>query len=131
MILHEITPNPKLQWPPKYVKVEKFLFWKPVTYFLSTCSVLPPCASSTMNELGHHSGLAPTAFLFNSVIHGERSIYLLLFLMMKAIGTPLRHLSNTITVYKGNCTHGNGTSRDNVKSPIPVADVVFSSHRPR
>jgi hypothetical protein len=40
--LHEITPNPKLQWPLKCVKVEKFLFWRPVTYFLNTRSVLPP-----------------------------------------------------------------------------------------
>jgi hypothetical protein len=45
MILHEITPNPKLQWPLKCVKVEKFMFWRPMMYFLSTRSVLPPrCA---------------------------------------------------------------------------------------
>jgi hypothetical protein len=68
--------------------------------------LISACVSSTMNALGCHSGLAPTAFLFNSVIQGERSICLLLFVMMKAIGTPLRHLSNTISVYKGNCTHG-------------------------
>jgi hypothetical protein len=42
MILHEIIPNPKLQWLLKCIKVEKFLFWRPVTFFLSTCSVLPP-----------------------------------------------------------------------------------------
>jgi hypothetical protein len=40
--LHEITPNPKLQWPLKCVKVEKFLFWRPVTYFLSTVVCFHP-----------------------------------------------------------------------------------------
>jgi hypothetical protein len=29
MILHEITPNPKLQWPLKCVKVESFCFGGP------------------------------------------------------------------------------------------------------
>jgi hypothetical protein len=63
------------------------------------------CTSSTMNALGRHSGLAATAFLFNTVIQGERSICLFLFVIMKAIGTPLRYLSNTIIVSKGNCNH--------------------------
>jgi hypothetical protein len=93
--------------------------------------LISACASSTMNALGCHSRLAPTAFFFNSVIQGKRSICLLLFVMMKAISTPLCHLSNTITIYRGNCTHRNGTLRDSMKGPIPVANVVLSNHRPR
>jgi hypothetical protein len=42
MILHEITLNSKSQWSLKCVKVENFQFSRPMTYFLSTRSVLPP-----------------------------------------------------------------------------------------
>jgi hypothetical protein len=65
--------------------------------------LISACASSTMNAFGCHSRLAATAFLFNSVIQGKRSIYSLRFVKINAIGTPFRHLSNTMSKYKGNC----------------------------
>jgi hypothetical protein len=68
--------------------------------------LISACTSSTINAFGHHSGLAATTFVFNSVIQGERSICLLCLVIMNAMGTPFRHLSNTMSIYKGNCNTG-------------------------
>lgn len=60
-------------------------------------------ASSTMNALGSHSGIFETSFCLIAVSQGVMSFSFADCAIMKATGTPFRHLSNTIRVYRGYC----------------------------
>jgi hypothetical protein len=68
--------------------------------------LISACAPSTINAFGHHSVLAASAFLVNSIFSVEKLTCLFLLVIMNVIGIPFRNLLNTITVYKENCKTG-------------------------